>query len=63
MVKSIGFIKGKSYWCGYWAKKHTIIEIHPNGDVTSLWHATKYEKEYTTTHHTCFDKRRDKEIE
>lgn len=60
MSTSIGFEKGKSYYCGYWERKHTIIDILENGDIVSLWHSTKYEKEHTTIHRTAFHKRRDK---
>ena len=53
MEKSYGYEKGKTYYCGYWCKKHTVIDIKDNGDIVSKWedgqitvHATPLGKRY-----------------
>ena len=60
MKKALGFEVGKTYYCGYWRKKHFIREIreHPiYPEIVSEW-----EDGHITIHSTTFDKRRDKLI-
>ena len=60
MIKALGFEKGKTYFCGYWHKKHTIIDIrtHPvYPEIVSHW-----EDGRITIHSTPFEKKWDKLI-
>ncbi len=60
MDKALGFEKGKTYYCGYWKKKHTVVDIREHFITPEI--VSKWEDGQTTIHSTPFDKERDKEV-
>ena len=58
IINALGYELGKTYYCGYWGRKHTIEDIKQGGvfdyEIKSRWEDGHY-----TWHATCFDKKRD----
>lgn len=59
---SLGFEIGKTYYCGYWRRNHTIVSARSLGRFGAAEVTSRWDDGIETIHATPFDPKRDRKV-